>query len=161
MADEETREHVLGIIVAQQHGLHTGLRKFRSKGKQAVLKELEQLQDMQAYTPIEASSLMALEKKRSVESIMLLTEKRDGKIKGRAVGDGRKQRSYIKKEDAASPPVSLEGIMITSAIEAHEGREVATIDIPGAYLRTDIDEHIHLRFKGKLAERRTTSSSGS
>ena len=83
---------------------------------------------------------------------MLLTKKRDGKIKGRAVRDGRKQRSYIKKEDAASPLVLLEGIMIMSAIEAHEGREVATIDIPGAYLHTDIDEHIHLRFKGKIAE---------
>ena len=76
MTDEETREHVLGIIMAQQHTLHTGLRKFGSKGKQAVLKELEQLQDMQAYTHVEAASLTAAEKKRAVESIMLLIEKK-------------------------------------------------------------------------------------
>ena len=61
MTDQETREHVLGIIMAQQHGLHTGLCKFGSKDKQVVLKELEQLQDMQAYTPVEASSITAKE----------------------------------------------------------------------------------------------------
>ena len=47
-------------------------------------------------------------------------------------------------------------IMITSAIEAKEGRGVAIIDIPGAYLHTYIDKHgnekIIILFKGKLAE---------
>ena len=83
---------------------------------------------------------------------MFLTEKRDGNIKGRACADGRKQQESIRKEDAASPTVALESIFLTSAIEAHEGREVATIDIPGAYLHTDTDEEVIMLLRGKLAE---------
>ena len=39
----------------------------------------------------------------------------------------KKKLSYIKIEHAVSPAVSLEDIIITSAIEAHEGRDVDTI----------------------------------
>ena len=41
----------------------------------------------------------------------------------------------LKKYDV-SPTVSLEYIMITSEIEAHEERYFATIYIPGAFLHT-------------------------
>ena len=50
---------------------------------------------------------------------MFLVEKRDGRIKARGVADGSKQRTMpgYKKEDASSPTVSNEGIMITCAID--------------------------------------------
>ena len=83
---------------------------------------------------------------------MLLAEKRNGDVKGRAVADGRKQCQYIKKEDASSPTASLEAILIVASIAAHEGRDVATIDLPGAYLHTDSDEDVILHLKDKLAE---------
>ena len=35
--------------------------------------------------------------------------------------------------DAASLTVSLEVIMITSKVKSHNGRDLASIDIPGAY----------------------------
>lgn len=42
--------------------------------------------------------------------------------------------------------------MITCTIEAHENRDVATIDIPGAYLHTETDEQVVMVLRGKLAE---------
>ena len=42
--------------------------------------------------------------------------------------------------------------MITRAIEAHEGRDVATFDIPGAYLHALSDEQTIMLLKGPLAE---------
>ena len=42
--------------------------------------------------------------------------------------------------------------MLTSAIESHKVREVATIDISGAYLHTNTDEEIVMLLRGKLAE---------
>ena len=44
--------------------------------------------------------------------------------------------------------------MITSTIEAHEERDVASIDIPGAYLHAHVGENgkIIMLFKGSLAE---------
>ena len=89
---------------------------------------------------------------------MFLSEKRDGTIKGRACVDGSKQRrdeSY-NKHDYTSPTCANNSIMVTLAIEAKKGRDVAIIDIPGAYLHTYIDkwgnEKIIMLFKGKLAE---------
>ena len=85
---------------------------------------------------------------------MFLTQKQDGRFKARGVADGSKQsrRPGYKKEDAASPTVSNEGVMITGAIEAHEGRDVATFDILGAYLHALSDEEMIMLLKGPLAE---------
>ena len=44
--------------------------------------------------------------------------------------------SYIKVEYPVYLTVSLETIVVTSPIESHGGIEVATIEIPGAYLHT-------------------------
>ena len=42
--------------------------------------------------------------------------------------------------------------MTASAIEAHEGRDLATIDIPGAYLHTESNEEVIVILKGRLEE---------
>ena len=58
------------------------------------------------------------------------------KIKGRGCADRRKQWYWISKEDKSSPTVSTECLMISRMIDAMEGWEVATADIPGAFLQT-------------------------
>jgi hypothetical protein len=55
-----------------------------------------------------------------MESFLFLTEKRDGRIKGRLVYNGKPTRDCLSKEDAASPTASLEGIMLTGIIDAKE-----------------------------------------
>ena len=67
---------------------------------------------------------------------MYLKEKRTGEIKGRGCADGRSQREYIKIIDTSSPTVSLVAILLTCMIDAFERRDVATVDIPGAFLQT-------------------------
>ena len=47
-------------------------------------------------------------------------------MKGRGVADGSEQSGDIPEEEAASPTASLESIILTSVIEACEGREVGT-----------------------------------
>ena len=83
---------------------------------------------------------------------MFLKEKRDGSIKGRTCADGRKQRENSNKEDATSPTVALESVMITSVIDAYERRDVAVADIPGAFLTADMDEVVRMCLRGRLAE---------
>ena len=63
----------------------------------------------------------------------MLKQKRDGKIKGRACADGRKQRRYIKRDKVSSPTVQLESLMITLLIDAYEKRDVAMADVVGVY----------------------------
>jgi hypothetical protein len=42
--------------------------------------------------------------------------------------------------------------MLMCTIDAKEGWDVATCDVPGAFMQTDIDKLIHVRMDGELAE---------
>jgi hypothetical protein len=53
---------------------------------------------------------------------------------------------------ATYPTVKVESVMITATIDAHEGRDVAVVDVPGACLSDDMDEYIIMTIKGRLAE---------
>jgi hypothetical protein len=83
---------------------------------------------------------------------MFLKEKRDGTIKGRACADGRKQRETAVPGAATSPTVSLEAVLITATIDAYEERDVAIVDVPGAFLSADMDEEVIMKVRGRLAE---------
>ena len=71
---------------------------------------------------------------------MFITEKRDGTVKGRLVFNRKPTRNYITKVDSASPTAENESIAISCVIDAHEGRDVATADIPNAFIQTDMPE---------------------
>jgi hypothetical protein len=144
--------HVMGVILAQQYSVNKGIQLFGEKAKDAISKELQQLHDYGTYTPIHAHELTREERKDALSSLMFLTEKRCGKIKSKACVNGSTQRDYIPKETTASPTVMNDSVMITSAIEAHEGRKVVTMDIPGAFLHADLDEEVVMLLRGQLAD---------
>ena len=43
--------------------------------------------------------------------------------------------------------------MLTATIDALEGRDVAVVDIPGAYLSVDVEDEVQMVFRSTLAER--------
>ena len=55
------------------------------------------------------------------------------------VAGGNKQRGHINKTDATSPTSALESVLLISAIDAKEGRDVDIIDIPNAFVTTRIE----------------------
>jgi hypothetical protein len=85
---------------------------------------------------------------------MFLKKKRNGIIKDRrGCADGRKQRAYTTKEDASLPTVAIESVMLSCVIDAMERRDiVATVDIPGTFMQADMDELVHVKQEGKMAE---------
>ena len=91
-----------------------------------------------------------------MESLIFLTEKRDGRIKGRTCANGSTQRSYIDKDDAASPTVMSESILLTATVEAKEERDVMTADIPNAFVQTEMvqtgNERVVMKIKGYLVD---------
>ena len=56
------------------------------------------------------------------------------------------------KEDATSPTVTTTAVFLTFIINAWENRNVATVDIPGAFMHSDIDELVHIHFTGPMVE---------
>ena len=83
---------------------------------------------------------------------MFLKQKRCGKIKGRGCADGRKQRLYKSKEDTTSPTITTEALFLTCLTDAIENRYVVTCDVPGVFMHSDIDELVHLKLEGEIAE---------
>jgi hypothetical protein len=81
-----------------------------------------------------------------LESHMFLKQKRDGKIKGRTVDGGNKQRDYISKEDDSSPTVATESVLLSCIIDAEEERDVAVVDIPNAFVQTRVKNEKDMAF---------------
>ena len=71
---------------------------------------------------------------------MLLTKKNSGDIKRCLVYNWKNTRNWILREDKSSPTVLTESLMLISAVNAHEGRDVMTLDIPNAYIQADVPE---------------------
>ena len=66
----------------QQHILQKGLKMFKEKGHAAAMKELDQLHKRMCFTPVDINDLTTSEKKKAMEAMMLLTEKKDKTVKG-------------------------------------------------------------------------------
>ena len=77
---------------------------------------------------------------------MFLKDKRDGAIKGRAVTGGNKQRDYIFKEDASSPTVATEAVLLSCITDAEEERDVAVIDILNALIQMQVEDEKDMAF---------------
>jgi hypothetical protein len=59
---------------------------------------------------------------------------------------------YTTKQVASSPTVSIESLMVSFTINAKENRDEATVDIPGAFMQVDMDEIVHMRLEGTMAD---------
>jgi len=93
-----------------------------------------------------------------MKSLFFITEKRDGRIKGRTVADESKQRLWINNEEASSPTVAVESVILSAIIDAKEQREVAVVDIPNAFIQTNSEklkshhETDIMKVKGSMAD---------
>ena len=134
----------LNHTILTQYTLSKGLQVFGPLGKEAVFREMQQLHQWKVCEPCKATDLFAEQHKASLGYLMFLKQKRSGQIKGWGCADGRKQCMHTGKEQKTSPTVATESVMLTSTIDAKEGRDMATVDIPGAFMHSDQDETVHL-----------------
>ena len=142
---------------AQRYTLKKSTMKFGNRARQAARSELSQLNERMVFTPIHREDITKEEIRKSMESLMFLTEKRDGTVKARACANGSIQREYLMRDKAASPTVISESVIITSCIEAKENRDIMTCDIPNAFVQTEIKkqeigERIIMKIRGILLD---------
>ena len=94
-----------------------------------------------AIKPVNGSSLSQQPKLAALQYLIFLKKKkRCGKIKGRGRANGRKQQVYMAKENVSLTMIATEAILLTCFIDAMECREVATVDITGAFMQADRDD---------------------
>lgn len=136
-----------------QHSARKGLRLFgTNRGIDAVTKELTQLHDRGVLEPKDAKELTEEERKAALQYLMFLKEKRNGTVKGRGCADGHKQRATATQEEASSPTVAIESVMLSCIINAKEERDVGIVDLPGAFMQADMEDTVHMKLKGKMAK---------
>jgi hypothetical protein len=96
------------------------------------------------FEPIQVENLKLQEKKKAMEHIIFPTYKRNNTIKACTCTNDSTQRSYIAKDDAASPTAATEAteaIIITCVIEAKQGHNVMMLDVPNAFVQIQIPEN--------------------
>jgi hypothetical protein len=142
----------LEATVLTQYNLKRGLKEFGNDGIVALGKEMEQLHTRKVAKPVDGNNLTKEQKRATLRYLMFLSKKRCGRVKARGCADGRKQRDTTSKEEASAPTVAIESVMLSATIDAMEERDVATVDIPGAFMQADIDEVVHVKFEGEIAE---------
>ena len=131
---------VFGEQFVTTYSLQKGIAKFGERGRESALKEMKQLHDRVCWKPLHKHELNDIEKKRALESLIFITEKRDGTVKARHCANGSTQRAYMDREETSSPTVSTESVLLTAVIEAEERRDVATLDVPNAFIQTAVEE---------------------
>eukprot|EP00978_Attheya_sp_CCMP212_P031313 scaffold117901_cov29-Attheya_sp.AAC.1 len=137
--------------VTTQHSMKKGLKLYGEEGVNSVLDELKQLHDRKVVEP--KKLLTRDEKRAALHYLMFIKQKRCDRIKARGCADGRKQREHTTKEEASSPTVAIESLVLTCVIDAKEKRDVlAVVDIPGAFMQVDMDKLVHMKLEGKMAE---------
>ena len=153
LADVDRSLFPLVETLLTQYGVNKGLRVFGKEGDDAVHAEMQQLHDFKVMQPTPPKTLNRRQRSNALQYLMFLKKKRDGRIKGRGCADGRGQRANAIKGEASSPTISTEAVFLVLTIAAKEVRDVMVMDIPGAFLQTELkDECVHVRFTGRMAE---------
>ena len=98
-----------------------GLKKvLGEKQEETTNTELNQIHDMEGFTPKHWHQHAKGERCRVLKSFMYLKEKRDGNVKGRGCADKRSQQLYISKIKTSSSTAALAAIMLTCVNDAFE-----------------------------------------
>jgi hypothetical protein len=140
--------------IMTQLSLKRGLQEWGEKAHLAAESEMKQLHFRNTFKPLHWKDL-SRPNASPFWSHICFKEKRDGSIKGRTVAGGNKQRDYISKDDASSPTVATESVLLSCIIDAEEGRDVAVIDIPNAFIQTRIEDEKDMaiiRIRGVLVD---------
>ena len=137
-----------------------GIKEFGERAIAAIFKEYKQLNDgafagKPVVGEINPDTLTPEQKRKALDAVNLIKQKRCGKIKGRTCANGSKQKRYLKEgENIASPTMSLEALISTLMIDAKEERYTVVFDVPGAYLHAEMpqDKHLILKLRGQFVD---------
>jgi hypothetical protein len=121
----------------------------------AVMKELGQLHGKKVFHPVRLKDLQPVQLKKVVRCHIFVKRKRDQTLKARLVVDGSQQERSTSIK-TSSPTVSIEALFLSCSIDAEEKRDVATLDIEGAYLAADMTNDVFVEISEEITSILTT-----
>ena len=93
-----------------------------------------------------------------MESLLFLVQKHDGTIKARHCANGSIQWNWISSDNMASLTIFTELVLLSTVIKAEEECDIAVIDVPNAFVQTEVSEwdddrnHMVMKIRGILVD---------
>jgi hypothetical protein len=142
-------------MVMTQLSLKAALKQWGKDAKVAVEAKAKQLHWRNSFKPVYWKDVDKEKRKQILESHVFVKKKQSGQIKACKVAGGNKQRDFISKENASSPTVATESVLLTSLVDAQENCDVAIVDIPNAFIQTvmeDDEDKVIMRIRGHMVD---------
>jgi hypothetical protein len=142
-------------MVMTQLSLKAALKQWGKDAKAAVEAEAKQLHWRNSFRPVHWKDVDKERRKQILESHVFVKKKRTGQIKARKVTGGNKQRDFISKENASSPTVAMESVLLTSLVDAQENCDIAIVDILNAFIQMVVENNedkIVMRIRGHMVD---------
>ena len=99
-------QKVFGFVFTQMTA-RAGIKKHGQAARDALTAEFAQLDYKGAYKPVQPTDLTETQRQSALQVINLIKEKRDERLKGRSVADGRPQQAFYTKDETSSPTAAL------------------------------------------------------
>ena len=121
------------MFATKQMSIQEGMRKYKDEGKSSTMKEILNLTENDCFGETEYNKLNQDDKDKALPILMFMILKRNGMLKTRGCANGSVQRLYTSKEEVSSPTPDFYAFKFICAVIAREGRDVATVDLPGFF----------------------------
>jgi hypothetical protein len=142
-------------MVMTQLSLKAALKQWGKDAKVAVEAKAKQLHWRNSFKPVHWKDVDKEKRKQILKLHVFVKKKRTGQIKACKVAGGNKQRDFISKENASSPTVATESMLLTSLVDAQENCDVAIVDIPNAFIQAvveDDEDKVVMRIRGHMVD---------
>jgi hypothetical protein len=142
-------------MVMTQLSFKAALKQWGEDAKAAVEAEAEQLHWRNSFRPVHWKDVNKERWKQILKSHVFVKKKCMGQIKARKVAGGNKQRDFISKENASSPTVATESVLLTSLVDAQENRDVAIVDILNTFIQMILENNedkVVMRIRGHMVD---------
>lgn len=119
-----------------------GLAQLGDEAMASIISEMKQMIDSPIWEGVNTSKLNPEEFKRIISSSMFLKKKYTAegiydKCKARLVAGGHQQDRTVYTNNG-SPTAATQSVFMLAALAAAEGCAVATADVPGAFLKSEL-----------------------
>ena len=131
-------------IFGLNYNIRQGIERTGDDAVKSVAEEVIKLHDRDTFDGIHMSDLTSEQKKGVLPSKTFLKEKflssgEYERTRSRLVGGGHRQDKEIY-ENNHSPTVATQSVFMIAAIAAGEGKAVATVDFPSAFLNCELPD---------------------
>jgi hypothetical protein len=138
--------------VLTTYNVKHAIKQYGQEAIDSIKKELLQLHEKGVFKPINYQTLSSKQKSHVLRSLMFVKRKRNNVLKSRFVANGSMQIRSLAAIDPSSPTVSTEALFISAAIDAMEQRQMATVDVEGAYLHCKMVGEVFMRIDKVIAD---------